>query len=146
MKKKKKTNSRKLTAAEIEKFKTFLLIKRREILGDVSEMEEETLRKQRSDLSNMPIHMADVGSDNFEMENTLGLMDSEIKLLHRIDDALARIGDRTYGVCEGSNKLISRERLEAIPWARYSVEYANLLEKGLVSAEPSTEESADEED
>ena len=127
-----KTNKRELTSAEIRRFKAMLLAKRNEILRNVISMEEETLRKSRTDLSSMPVHMADVGTDNYEMENTLGLMDSERKLLVEIEDALARIEDGTYGICEGSNQPIPKERLKAIPWAKYCVEYANLLEKGLV--------------
>ena len=128
----KNKNTNKLSPAEISKFKTLLLAKRSEILGNVLSMEDETLRRQRSDLSNMPIHMADAGSDNYEIENTLGLMDSERKLLREIDEALDRIEEGTYAICQGSGKPIPKARLEAIPWAKYCVEYASMLEKGLV--------------
>lgn len=126
-----------LSVADIEHFKQMLLTKRREIIGDVNEMEDEALKKSRldasGDLSSMPIHMADLGSDNFEQEFALDLMDSERKLLREIDDALQRINDKSYGVCEGTGKPISRARLEAQPWARHCVEHALLLEQGLVS-------------
>jgi len=126
-----------LTPAEIREFKVILLAKRNKILGNLTCMEAETLHRQLSNLSNLPIHMADVGSDNYEIENTLGLMDSERKLISEIDAALERIEDETYGICEGSGKPIPKARLEAIPWARYCVEYAKLLEKGLVQREKS---------
>ena len=116
-----------------------LLDKRREILNNVSEIEDETLRKSRldasGDLSSMPIHMADIGTDNYEQEFALGLMDSERKLLREIDDAMRRIDEGTYGVCEGTGKPIPKARLEAQPWARYCVEYARKLEQGIVSEE-----------
>jgi RNA polymerase-binding protein DksA len=127
----KKKTTKQLTAEEIQEFKVLLLAKRKEILGDVSTIEKETLQKSRSDLSNMPIHMADVGSDNYEQEFTLELLDSERKVLVEIEDALKRIEEGTYGICEGTDKPIERSRLEAIPWARYSVEYANQKEKGV---------------
>ncbi len=131
-KEKKKSKSRnKLTAAEIENFKAVLMEKRGEILGNVNRMEEETLRKPRSELSSMPIHMADMGSDNYELENTLGLMDSERKILREIDDALHRIEGGTYGICEGNEEPIPKARLKAIPWARYCVNCASQLEKGM---------------
>lgn len=120
-----------LTTAEICRFKVTLLAKRQEILADVITMEHEALRRERTDLSRLPIHMADAGTDNYEVENTLGLMDSERKLLADIDDALQRIEDGTYGICQGSGKPIPRQRLDAIPWARYCVEYASLLERRL---------------
>jgi len=130
-----------LTQAEIGKFRDLLLAKRNEILGNVISMEDEALHRQRSDLSNMPIHMADIGTDNYETEYTLGLVDSERKLMRDIDEALDRIENCTYGICEGSGKSIPKARLEAIPWARYCVEYARLLEKGLVREKDSFIES-----
>ncbi len=139
--KKKRKGKTKLTAAKLKKYKELLLAKRSEILGNVTHMENEALRKQRSDLSNMPIHMADAGSDTFEQENTLGLMDSERKLLQEIYDALGRIENKTYGICEGGAEPIPQTRLNAIPWARYCVKCANLAEKGLLTEEEPLDES-----
>ena len=118
-------------------FKELLLEKRREILANVTEFEDEALKRSRldaaGDLSCMPIHMADIGTDNYEQEFALGLMDSERKLLKKIDDALGRIEKKTYGTCEGTGKPISKARLEARPWARHCVDYARMLEQGLVT-------------
>jgi DnaK suppressor protein len=130
---KNETNKNKLTPAEIKKFKAMLLAKLTEILGNVTSMETEALRRDRSDLSNMPIHMADLGTDNYEIENILGLMDSERKILLEIYDALRRIEDGTYGICESHDEQIPKGRLKAIPWARYCVACATLLEKGLLA-------------
>ncbi len=136
--KKKATRRRKQTAplrvADLDYFKELLLEKRREIFQNVFEIEGETLKKSRldasGDLSSMPIHMADLGTDNYEQEFALGLMDSERKILHEIDDALDRMGQGKYGICEGTGQPIPRARLEAQPWARYCVEYARLVEEG----------------
>jgi DnaK suppressor protein len=125
-----------LSAADAKHFRELLLEKRREILKNVTEFEDEALRKSRldatGDLSCMPIHMADLGTDNYEQEFALGLMDGERKLLREIDRALGRIEKKTYGICEGTGKPIPRARLEARPWTRYCVEYARMLEQGLV--------------
>jgi DnaK suppressor protein len=118
-----------LRPAEIRSFKALLLEKMSEILGNVLSMEDETLRKSRTELSNMPFHMADAGTDNFELENTISLVDSERKLLVEIEDALGRINDGTYGVCEQGDEPIPKARLRAIPWARYCVSCANLSER-----------------
>jgi DnaK suppressor protein len=131
----KRTNKTGLTPAEIGEFKALLLAKRNEILSNVICMEDETLRKARTDLSSMPFHMADAGTDNYELENTLGLMDSERKILAEIDAALERIDAGTYGTCEGDDQLIPKARLNAIPWARYCVACANLSERGLLARE-----------
>ncbi len=127
---KKGTNGQKLTAAEIRKLTAMLLQKRSEILGSVNEMTTEALRRDRTDLSNMPLHMADAGSDTYEIDNTLGLMDSERRILSEIDDALSRIENRTYGSCEGAGERIPKKKLQAIPWGRYCVQCAALAEKG----------------
>jgi RNA polymerase-binding protein DksA len=122
--------------ADAKHFRELLLEKRREILRNVNEFEDEALKKSRQDatgdLSSMPIHMADLGTDNYEQEFALGLLDSERKLLREIDSALMRIEKKTYGICEATGKPISKARLEAQPWARYCVEYARKLEQGLV--------------
>ena len=119
-----------LTSEEIESFKAALLKKRREILKDVIHMEDEVLHKERSDLSNMPYHLADAGSDSFELENTLGLVGSERSLFAEIEQALERIESGTYGMCQLGDEPIPKARLKAIPWARYCVACANLVEKG----------------
>jgi len=131
-----RTRKKNLTTADMERFKQVLLEKRQEIVGDVHEMQDEALKKSRldasGDLSSMPIHMADIGTDNFEQEFALELMDSERKLLKEIDDALERIKNKSYGICEATDKPIAMARLEAKPWARYCVEHARMLEQGLV--------------
>ena len=131
-----RTKKRGLTTADRAHFRQILLQKRRQILGIVNEFEDEALKKSRldasGDLSSMPIHMADIGTDTYEQEFALGLMDSERKLLREIDDALGRIEKKSYGICEGTGKPIPKARLEAKPWARHSVEHARMLEQGLV--------------
>ncbi|WP_428939131.1 TraR/DksA family transcriptional regulator [Fontivita pretiosa] len=120
-----------LTAKELEHFRELLLAKRREIVGDMSSMEREALRSTTgTNLSNLPLHMADMGTDNYEQEFTLGLVEKDRQLLREINHALAKIQNGTYGICEGTGKPISKARLEAQPWARYSIEYARELEKG----------------
>ena len=119
------------TSRELEHFRDLLLAKRREIVGDMSSMEREALRSSGgSNLSTLPIHMADMGTDNYEQEFTLGLVETERKLLREINHALAKIQDGTYGICEGTGKPIGKARLEVQPWARYSIEYAKQMERG----------------
>lgn len=133
MSQKREASKAHLTAAEIEHFRLLLVEKLHELLGDVDWIEQEALRSSRTekgDLSNMPIHMADIGTDNYEQEFSLGLMDSERKLVREIFDAIKRIDRGTYGICEGTDQPIPKARLEASPWARYCVEYASLIEQG----------------
>jgi RNA polymerase-binding transcription factor DksA len=120
-----------LSKQELLYFRNLLLEKRREIIGDVGSMESEAF-KGGSNLSNMPIHMADVGTDNFEQEFTLGLIESERQILRDIQEALVRIDNGTFGVCLGTGKAIPKVRLEAVPWAKYTIEYSRLLESGKI--------------
>ena len=125
-----------LTKKQLMHFRDLLIERLKEITGSVNHIETEALKTSRldstGDLSSMPIHMADIGSDNYEQEFALGLMDSERKIVMEIYDALRRIQNGTYGICEGTGEPIPKMRLEGIPWTRYCVKYAEMLEKGLV--------------
>lgn len=116
--------------SDLEHFRKLLLERRRRILGTVQGMEEEALKASDQDFS--VDHMADHGSDNFEQDFTLSLVESERRELFEIDRALQRMEHGTYGICEGTGEPIPRPRLEAIPHARYSVEYQRKLEAGEV--------------
>ncbi len=122
-----------LTAKQLGSFKEVLLKRRRQMSADARHLVDDAFNRRhgdRSDHTSMPIHMADVGSDNWEQEFDLMLMDNERAMLREIDDALQRIEDRTYGVCLATHRPISIARLSAKPWARYCIEYARLREQG----------------
>jgi RNA polymerase-binding protein DksA len=122
-----------LNAKDLEHFRDLLLQKRRELIGDMGQMEREALRSAGgSNLSNLPLHMADMGTDNYEQEFTLGLVEKDRNVVREINQALAKIMDGSYGICEGTGKPISKVRLEAQPWAKYSIEYARQMEKGFI--------------
>lgn len=133
---KKRRPRSKLSAKDLAYFRELLIEKLKEILGSVNHIEAEALKTSRldstGDLSSMPIHMADLGSDNYEQEFALGLMDSERKIVNEISEALKRIENLSYGICEGTGEPIPKVRLKGIPWTRYCVQYAEMLEKGLV--------------
>jgi DnaK suppressor protein len=75
--------------------------------------------------------MADVGTDTFDKDLALGMAETERKLLKEIHSALIRVNDKTYGMCEMTGKQIPKARLEAKPWARYTIESARKVERGL---------------
>jgi DnaK suppressor protein len=118
-----------LTPEQLEHFRQLLLRKRASLEGDVREMEKEALRSDTGSLSNMPSHLAEQGSDASEQAVALDLAAADRKLIREIDDALDRIAKGTYGLCEITGKPIRLERLEEIPWTRYSVEAARELER-----------------
>ncbi len=125
-----KKNQAGIGVKDLEQYRQMLLMRRRELVGDMSSMEHEALRSsQGSNLSSLPLHMADMGTDNYEQEFTLGLVEKDRVLLREINIALAKIQDGTYGTCEGTGQPISKARLEAQPWAKYSIEHARKMEK-----------------
>ena len=109
------------------------MAKRRELVGDVLHLTDQALRGNRGGGgSSVPLHMADIGSDNWEQEFALDLIENERALVREIDDALDRIEVRRYGVCIATHRVIDTARLRAKPWAKYCVEYARLRELGRV--------------
>jgi RNA polymerase-binding transcription factor DksA len=122
-----------MTKAEIESYRRNLLALRQRLNGDVSHLADEALRKNQQDatgnLSSMPIHMADIGSDNFEQEFTLNLMHNEELVLDEITAALERLDQGTFGRCEECQAVIPKARLTALPYTRHCVACARKLEK-----------------
>ena len=76
----------------------------------------------------LPIHMADIGTDTFDQDFTLSLAENERQQLREIDQSLQRIADGTYGVCQMTGKPIPKARLDAKPWAKYTIEAARIAE------------------
>ncbi len=119
--------------AESKVYKERLLVLRARLRGEVTQLANAALKKNRpegaGDHSSMPIHMADLGSDNFEQEFTLSLMENEEDTLLAIESALERIEDGTYGQCEECGVKIPKARLNAIPFAPLCVKCAAQLER-----------------
>jgi RNA polymerase-binding transcription factor DksA len=124
----------KMAKANHKAYRQHLLSLRSRLTGDVSHLADEALRKNQKDasgnLSSMPIHMADIGSDNYEQEFTLSLMANVGQALDEIAAALERIDDGSFGSCEECGDDIPKARLEALPYARYCVGCARKLEQG----------------
>jgi RNA polymerase-binding transcription factor DksA len=114
---------------EMKVYKERLVALRARLRGDVHAMADAALKKTRSeasgDLSYMPIHMADMGTDNFEQEFTLSLMQTEEHTLEAIEVALERIEDGVYGTCVECGCRIPKTRLNAIPHTPYCVKCAS---------------------
>lgn len=113
---------------ESREFKSMLVNLRARLRGDVSALADAALRKTRSessgDLSSMPIHMADVGTDAFEQEFTLSLMEHDGSALEQIEAALERIEDGVYGVCVECESKIPKARLQVLPHTPHCVKCA----------------------
>lgn len=119
----------KLSKKELAEAQALLLRRRTELVARVLGVQEDALRSDGGNLSNMPIHMADVGTDTFDQDFALGLAEADRVILFDIDEALERIQAKTYGVCLLTGKPIPKGRLLAKPWARYTIEAARRMEQ-----------------
>ena len=86
-------------------------------------------KESAQELPGYSLHMADSGTDNFDRDFALSLLSSDQDAVYEIEEALKRIEKKTYGVCELTGKTIPKARLEAIPWARFTVEAQAQLER-----------------
>jgi RNA polymerase-binding transcription factor DksA len=124
-----------MTTTESSKYRDTLLALRNRLKGDVTHLTGEALREAGGEasggISNTPLHMADLGTDNFEQEFTLGLIQNEEQTITEIDAALARIRNGTFGRCEECQQEIPATRLQALPYARHCVACARKHEQGV---------------
>ena len=122
-----------MAKTDLEPYRRSLLALRARLTGNLSHLAEEALRtaggENSGSLSNTPIHMADLGTDNFEQEFTLSLMQNEEQVLQEIREALDRIDHATFGKCEECHNPIPQARLQALPYARHCVSCARKLQQ-----------------
>jgi DnaK suppressor protein len=104
-----------MKSADVKVYKDRLLSLRARLRNDVTSMTDAALHHDGSENSTMPIHMAELGSDNFEQEFTLSLLATEEDTLGAIEDALERVENGTYGTCEECCGSIPKARLDALP-------------------------------
>jgi RNA polymerase-binding transcription factor DksA len=121
-----------MATAEIQYYRQQLLALKKRLGCDLSELEEEALRavggEASGGLSDVPVHPADLGTENHEEEVSLGLLENEDQIMAEVNAALERIQEGTLGRCENCGQSIGRERLKALPYARYCVRCAWRLE------------------
>lgn len=115
----------KLTKSELKKYKDLLWELRDRIIEEIAFLSGDNVNSSASsssrDIERNGGDAADQGAVNFDREFALNLMSTEQDVVYEIDEALQRVEDGTYGVCEMSGDLIEKERLQVIPYARYSV-------------------------
>jgi RNA polymerase-binding protein DksA len=129
-----------MTKQELDDFRQRLMELGQRLKGDVSDLSNETLRRVGGEasgsLSNAPLHMADLGTDQYQQEVDLSLLETEEQRLEEIAAALRRIDEGTFGRCQECGKEIGRERLQALPFARWCVACARRQEQENASTKP----------
>ena len=118
-------------AQDVARLKKALLGRRAVLLGDVNQLQDEALKVTKSEMASSDItSFADRGTDNYEQEFALDLMQTGEEELRAIDAALEKMKQGTFGLCEGCQKLIAKARLEAVPYARLCIECKRKEESG----------------
>lgn len=124
---------KKFTKKELTVYKKLILKVKDEIMDDIKHISDDTLKKSQKeasgDISGYTYHMADVATDNYDREFSLSLASSERKFIYELDDALKRIEDATFGVCEACHNIIAKTRLRVVPYARFCVKCQEKKEK-----------------
>lgn len=127
------TVKKKFSKKDLVYFKKLILKRKEEIVEQINHISEDTLKKSQKDaagdISGYTYHMADIATDTYDREFSLGLASNERKLIYEIDDAVKKIEDGTYGICEGCKNLITKTRLKAIPYARRCLKCQEKTEK-----------------
>ena len=110
-----------MSKKELDRYEKLLLKKKEEVLQAMKHIEKDTLsqsqRDASGDLSGYSLHMADIATDNYDREFSLGLATNAQRILYEIDEALKRVQEKRFGHCLSCEKPILRKRLTAIPYA-----------------------------
>jgi RNA polymerase-binding protein DksA len=117
---------------ELKELKEILLKQKERILKSIGYLEESTQKNARgnkSERAGVPTHLAELGTDTFEKDLDFNLTSSETELLEMIDESLKRIEEKKYGICDGCGTQIPKQRLKAIPYARYCIDCQKKREK-----------------
>lgn len=124
---------KKFNKKELAVFKKIILKKKDEILEQIDHISKDTLKKSQKDasgdISGYTFHMADVATDTYDREFSLGLVSSERDAVYELDDALKRIEEGVFGICEICKLPITKIRLKAVPQARLCVKCQEKKEK-----------------
>ena len=121
----------KMKKSDVKPFKEMLLQLRARLRGNVSTLADAALSSNgagKGGSSAVSNHMADMGSDTYEQNNTILLMNNEGESLTQIEGALERIESGVYGSCIECEGRIPKMRLKAIPYTPYCVKCASELE------------------
>jgi len=124
---------KKFTKKELEYFKKLILKMKEKLLDEIKHISQDTLKTSQKDaagdISGYTYHMADVATDTYDREFSLGLASNERQSLYELDEASKKIEEGTFGICEECKSLISKTRLKVVPFARLCVKCQEKKEK-----------------
>ncbi len=124
---------KKFTKKDLDFFKKIILKKKEELVDGLQHSEKDTLKKSpreaSGDISGYSFHMADIATDTYDREFSLDLASAERDLLYEIDEALKKIEEGKFGICEICGSVIGKTRLKAIPYTSFCLKCQEKKEK-----------------
>ena len=126
------SNGKTKTPAKWRRAEQRLMRLRESLLSEARDLEESACEEMTS----FSMHMADAAADSIDRDLALSLLANEQNAIAEVDAALLRIRNGTYGICEHSGKVIPPERLDLIPWARFTAEVQTEAEQQSDAAHP----------
>ncbi len=109
-----------LTKPRLKQFRQLLITERAKVVGEIKSLAEDVSKNPRDasgDLSAYPVHMADMAADTYDRELSINIVSSEQEVLYQIDEALKRMEEGAYGICQQCDSAITMSRLKAVPYA-----------------------------
>ena len=114
-----------LSKEQLKQLRQLLLTERARLVGELKSITQDASQSPRDaagDLSGYAVHMADMATDTHERELSMNIASTEQSIIYQIDDALKRLDDGTYGICESCSEPIAMNRLKAVPQATMCIE------------------------
>ena len=113
------------TKPQLKVFRQLLIAERSKVAAEIKSIAQDTSKSPREasgDLSAYTVHMADMAADTYEREMSMNIVSSEQEVLYQIDDALKRLDEGSFGICQQCTKPILMSRLKAVPYASLCIE------------------------
>ena len=114
-----------LTKDQLKQLRQLLIIERAKLVEEIKTIAKDAATSPRDasgDLSAYTIHMADMAADTYDRELSLNLASTEQQILYQIDEALKRLDDGSFGLCQQCNQPIAMSRLKAVPYASMCID------------------------
>ena len=113
------------TKEQLKQFRQLLIAERTKLADEIKAIARDVSTSPRDasgDLSAYTVHMADMAADTYDRELSMNIVSSEQEILYQIDDALKRLDDGSFGICQQCNQAIALSRLRAVPYASLCIE------------------------
>ena len=135
-----------LSKEDLNKAREVLLEKRNNLVRQVERLAKDAAEStEATENSKSPLNSADNASDAYEQDFAFISMESEEEIMRKVDVALLRIRDKTYGTCDDCSKEINPDRLEYLPWATLCIKCQELEERGMRRRKPGHEFDIDDD-